>query len=630
MSALSQWTAAEGSLLLKLLRRGRNTLRLRGPLAGHSTAQTLYAMLLGFGAWIVFLVLVDLPTTPRLAGNAVVDVVLILTVSAALVLLYRGSLRAASLVYLCGSWLTYTAFIILSGGIHSMVGSYYIVVSISSAWLLGYRVALGTAAVCLASLLVMAVLEVNGLPMPRYFPGPPFSTWNAWLGAMVLSAVPAARVLQILKEALTRSQKAEAVLQQHQEHLEEIVRERTAEVVTARDRAETASRSKSVFLANMSHELRSPLNTILLLSHPDWASTQNRDESVQDLHVIRHSAEHLLRLIDDVLDSARIDAGHFVVENAVVDLRELIREISDFMGLQAEQKSLDFSLEESTGLPRFISADGTKLRHVLINLLDNAIKYTEHGRVILRVDSRSAGSSGRLLLTFEIADTGVGIALQDQTRIFEPFTRVSNVAVRRGTGLGLSIVRQYLNMMGGTIRLTSVLGEGSHFFVDVPVDIAVEPENVPAQTNGLRVIGLAPDQPECRVLIVEDRAADRSILRRLLEQAGFRVQLAETGESGIEMFKLWRPHFIWMDRRLPAMDGLKATRCIRAMDDGSSVKIVGLSASVFLSEREEMLNAGLDDFVRKPYLPREILDCMERQLGVRYKYSESAVKSAGG
>jgi signal transduction histidine kinase len=224
-------------------------------------------------------------------------------------------------------------------------------------------------------------------------------------------------VLQILKEALTRSQKAEAVLQQHQEHLEEIVRERTAEFVAARDRAEAASRSKSVFLANMSHELRSPLNTILLLCHPDWASTQNRDESVQDLHVIRRSAQHLLHLIDDVLDSARIEAGHVVVENGLLDLHELIQEVSDFVRMQAEQKSLDFSLEESTGLPRFVLADATKLRHVLFNLLDNAIKYTEHGRVLLRVDSSGAGSSGGLLLTFEIADTGVGIALQDQRRI---------------------------------------------------------------------------------------------------------------------------------------------------------------------------------------------------------------------
>ena len=182
--------------------------------------------------------------------------------------------------------------------------------------------------------------------------------------------------------------------------------------------------------------------------------------------------------------------------------------------------------------------------------------------------------------------------------------------------------------MGGGIRLESILGRGSRFFVDLPVELAAESENVPSRISALRVVGLTSGQRECRVLIVEDRAEDRSILRRILEQAGFRVQVAETGESGIEMFKVWRPHFIWMDRRLPTMDGLKTTRCIRAMDGGSDVKIVGLSASVFVSEREEMLAAGLNDFVRKPYLPREILDCMAQHMGVYYDYAERGVKSA--
>jgi signal transduction histidine kinase len=180
---------------------------------------------------------------------------------------------------------------------------------------------------------------------------------------------------------------------------------RTAELVEARDQAQAASLAKSVFLATVSHELKSPLNTILLLSNPDWVGTQDPTGSIQDLGVIRQSAEHLLHLIDDVLGSARIEAGHVVVENAVLDLRELIQEVSDLLCMRAGQKSLDFSLEESARLPCFISADGTKLRHVLINLLDNAIKYTDHGGVMLRVDSRGVGSTGRLLLTFEIADT---------------------------------------------------------------------------------------------------------------------------------------------------------------------------------------------------------------------------------
>jgi CheY-like chemotaxis protein/anti-sigma regulatory factor (Ser/Thr protein kinase) len=311
------------------------------------------------------------------------------------------------------------------------------------------------------------------------------------------------------------------------------------------------------------------------------------------------------------------------VENAIVDLHELIQEVSDLLRMRAEQKSLDFLLEESARLPRSISADAAKLRHVLMNLLDNAIKYTEHGSVTLRADSRSAGSD-RLLLSFEIADTGIGIAPQDQNRIFEPFTRMTNVAASRGTGLGLSIVRQYVDMMGGSIRLESVPGRGSRFFVEVPVDQAAESESVLAKTNSLRIVGLAPGQPEYRVLIIEDRAEDRSILRRILEQAGFPVRVAETGESGMKMFKVWHPHFIWMDRRLPAMDGLKTTRRIRSMDGGSDVKIVGLSASFFISEREKMLATGFDDFVQKPYLPREILACMAQHLGVRYHYAETA------
>jgi CheY-like chemotaxis protein/anti-sigma regulatory factor (Ser/Thr protein kinase) len=317
------------------------------------------------------------------------------------------------------------------------------------------------------------------------------------------------------------------------------------------------------------------------------------------------------------------------VENAVLDLRDLILEVTDLLRIRAEQKSHDLLVEQSVTLPRFVLADAAKLRHVLINLLDNAIKYTHHGRVIMRVESREVGSTGREMLTFEIADTGVDIASHDQRSVLEPFTRLNNGGTSRGTGLGLSITRQYVEMMGGTIRLESVLGQGSHFFVNVPVDKAPESEDETLRVSTLRIVGLTSGQPEFRVLIVEDRAEDRSILRRILEQAGFLVQVAETGESAVDMFKAWKPHFIWMDRRLPGMDGLKAARCIRLMEGGSRVRIVGLSASVFVSEREEMLAAGWDDFVRKPYLPREVLDCMAQHLGVRYDYAESAVQSTG-
>jgi CheY-like chemotaxis protein len=294
------------------------------------------------------------------------------------------------------------------------------------------------------------------------------------------------------------------------------------------------------------------------------------------------------------------------------------------MQVRAEEKSLDLFIEEISGWPRFVRADGAKLRHIVVNLLDNAIKYTDSGKVTLRLDAGPADSTNRLQLRFEIVDTGIGIAPQDQAHIFEPFTRLGNVASRKGTGLGLSITRQYVNAIGGSIRVESVLGEGSRFCVDVPVDLIEVGDYDSARTETHRIAGLAPGQPEYRVLIVDDRPEDRLVLRRLLEEVGFRVQVADTGESGVRFFQAWRPHFIWMDRRLPLMDGLEATRCIRSLEGGRDVKIVGVSASVFASEREEMMTAGLDDFVRKPYLPNEILECMARHLGVRYRRSSAA------
>jgi CheY-like chemotaxis protein len=224
----------------------------------------------------------------------------------------------------------------------------------------------------------------------------------------------------------------------------------------------------------------------------------------------------------------------------------------------------------------------------------------------------------------EIADTGIGIPPEDQARIFEPFTRLGNAAARKGTGLGLSITRQYVNAIGGIIDVESVLGQGSRFRVVVPVDLVAGHDHDSSKRTMPRVISLEPDQAEYRVLVIDDRSEDRLVLRRLLEGVGFCVQTAETAESGVKVFETWRPHFIWMDRRLPVMDGLEATRYVRSLEGGRDVKIAGLSASVFPAEREEMLAAGLDDFVRKPYLPNEVFDCIARHLGVRYRWSDAS------
>ena len=599
----------EGSSVLSTyLRRTGKALRLRGPLANDPTAQILHALLIGL-ACAMILEFAVLPTNPK--KPAVAALVLIFTclcIVAPLALLHRGSLRAASLIFLWGNGLLFTIVIILNGGIRSVGAVYYLVLPISAAWLLGYRAALVSAGICLANLLIMAVLELSGRPLPRYVPGTPLGLWVSVVEAMIMAAVPISRILQIYKEALAR-------LHEYQGHLEELVEQRTVEL-------QAASQAKSVFLANMSHELRTPLNAILgfstLVRDAPGLSEQHR----RDLDIVNRSGEHLLKLIDEVLDVAKIEAGRVVVENAPFDVRALVRDAVEMMRARASAKSIELLVDASSSIPDFARSDAAKFRQMLINLLGNAVKFTEQGSVILRVDA-TPFDAGRILLIFEVQDTGIGIAPEDQTRIFSPFVRVGKAATQNGTGLGLSITRQFVQMMGGTVRVYSTPGKGSLFRIEVPVERAEAPEVVTTQRGREPIIGLEPGQPEYRILIVEDQRENWLLLQRLLLDAGFQVQVAEDGAQGVEMFRTWKPHLIWMDLRLPVMGGMEAAREIRVLDGGRHAKIVALTASAFAQQREDVLAAGLDDFVRKPYRREEIFDCMARHLGVRYLHEKA-------
>ncbi|MDP3877221.1 MAG: ATP-binding protein [Methylobacter sp.] len=403
-----------------------------------------------------------------------------------------------------------------------------------------------------------------------------------------------------------------------QQHLEDLVAERTSKLSIAKDAAEAANRAKSIFLANMSHELRTPLNAILGFSNMmrfDPALPQNQRDN---LNIINRSGEHLLTLINDVLEVAKIEAGRLQLDVAPFDLGGMVREVLEMMQLRAQEKGLQLQFDQSSDFPRYIKGDEARLRQALINLVGNAVKFTEQGGVTIRLRVRQ---NHRQYLLIEVEDSGPGINIEDQKRLFEPFVQLAESGAQKGTGLGLTISRQFARLMGGDITVISTPDKGSLFRIELPVELAsandiAKPET---QKHG-EVIGLAPGQPCYRILIAEDQLENQLLLDRLMTGIGLEVKMAENGERCVELFRSWRPDLIWMDRRMPVMDGEEAAKRIRLLPNGGKVKIVAVTAEVFKEQQQEMLDAGMDDFVRKPYRFDEIYDSLARQLGIRYLY----------
>jgi PAS domain S-box-containing protein len=428
---------------------------------------------------------------------------------------------------------------------------------------------------------------------------------------------------------------AEAALQKAKEEAE-----------VAKQTADTANRAKSEFLANMSHELRTPLNAILGFSQLLHRSVNLNSEQQENLSIITRSGEHLLTLINQVLDLSKIEAGRLTLNESNFNLYRLLDDLEDMFRLRAEDKYLQLLFERSPDVPQFVRTDEVKLRQVLINLLNNAIKFTEAGGVSVRVgigtstvNSQQSKSSipnspfpipnsqfpipnSQFPITFEVEDTGVGIAKEELGSLFEAFVQTrSGKASQEGTGLGLAIARKFVQLMGGDITVSSELGRGSLFKFAILVSF-VDSCDIPTKQPARRVVALEPNQPRYRILIVDDRWENRQLLLKLLHPLGFELQEASNGIEAFQAWERWHPHLIWMDMRMPVMDGYEATQRIKTTTKGQATAVIALTASTLEEERAIILSAGCDDFVRKPFREADILDTIHKHLGVRYIYDE--------
>ncbi|MBE9561845.1 MAG: response regulator [Proteobacteria bacterium] len=385
------------------------------------------------------------------------------------------------------------------------------------------------------------------------------------------------------------------------------------------DEANAANKAKSTFLAHMSHELRTPLNAILGFAQIINDSKNLGKNDKENISIITRSGEHLLTLINQVLDLSKIEAGRTTINNNNFDLHQLLDDLERMFSLKIKEKNLHFVCEVQSLMPQYISADDIKLRQILINLLNNAVKFTEIGNVELYVRHNEEHKT----INFVVKDTGYGIDKSELANLFQAFIQTSSGKKQHeGTGLGLSISRKFIHLMGGEITVNSTLDKGTIFEFYIKYQIPnlnkVQKLEIPK-----KVIALATNQIKYRILIVDDKWSNRQLMISLLEPLGFGLKEAENGQKAIDIFDQWQPHLIWMDMRMPVMDGYDATVEIRKNVKGQGVAIIALTANALGEGRASIEDAGCDDYLQKPFNNNYIFELMHKHIGIEYIYEEN-------
>ncbi len=416
-------------------------------------------------------------------------------------------------------------------------------------------------------------------------------------------------------------------LEDHRSHLETEVAERTNDLQIARDeaeaareRAEIANQAKSAFLANMSHELRTPLNAVL-----GFSQIMQRQgvlpQTSRHLGMIRESGEHLLTLINDILDLSKIEAHKLKLDPQPIQLARFLETIAGIISARAELKDLELVYEPDPDLPQSVEADETRLRQILLNLLGNAVKFTDHGEVTLRASLQSdLDNASSATLRFEVEDTGIGLPPDKRETIFQPFEQVGDTIQRNmGTGLGLAISHNLVEAMGGALQVDSVEGKGSRFWFELTLPISEAPPQTASQERAI-----SGYQGERRTaLIVDDIFSNRAVLIDMLAPLGFKTIEAENGEEALDLARSTRPDIILMDRRMPVIDGLEAARRLKKTPGLEKTPLISTSASVSKEARAEVLEAGYDDILDKPITWNNLASKLETHLSLDWQYEDS-------